>query len=331
MKNYNIRRLALGVIVGGLLLLSPLFQVQAMTISPVRLELSGDPGKTVGGFFKVINDEKEPKTLYTVFQNFEAMGETGSPSFVNATEGLATWLQAPDQITINPGETKNIDFSVTVPANAEPGGYFAAIFLGTNAPSAEQNQLAIGSRIGTLLLFRVNGDIQEGGALLEFGTKNKQRWFSALPVNYYYRFQNSGADRVMPRGELIIKNTLGMKTKKLNANPVQGNVLPRSIRRFELWWQKDEAENSAPQTRFVPEGFFENVKYQWSNFAFGRYKANLNLEYGSQEQKATAAFTIFVFPWQLLTVELVIILLLVFILRFAIKRYNTWVIKRARS
>lgn len=329
MKIINIRRIAFGIFVGGLLLVSPLFQAQAMTISPVRLEISGDPGATVGGFFKVINDEAEEKTLYTVFQNFEAMGETGSPSFVTASDGLATWITAPEKITVAPGETKIVDFSVTVPADAEPGGYFSAIFLGTNPPAENPNQLSIGARIGTLLLFRVSGDVEEGASLLEFATKDSKKWFSALPINYYYRFQNTGADRVMPKGELVIKNTFGMETKVQNANPVQGNVLPKSIRRFELWWQKNSDEASAePQPENL--GFVSSVKYQWNNFAFGRYVAHLDLKYGTTDEVVKSSFAVFVFPWQLLVTELLALLILIFILRFVIKRYNSYVIKRSR-
>ncbi len=301
-----------------------------MTISPVRLEISGDPGATVGGFFKVINDEAEEKTLYTVFQNFEAMGETGSPSFVTAKEGLATWITAPEKITVAPGETKIVDFSVAVPADAEPGGYFSAIFLGTNPPAENPNQLSIGARIGTLVLFRVSGDVEEGADLLEFATKDSRKLFSALPINYYYRFQNTGGDRVMPKGELVIKNTFGMKTKVQNANPVQGNVLPNSIRRFELWWQKNSEEASAePQPENL--GFFDSARYQWNNFAFGRYVAHLELNYGTANEKTASSFAVYVFPWQLLLSELIALILVILILRFAIQRYNKYVIKSARS
>jgi len=331
MNIFNIRRLAFGIVVGGLLLLAPILQAHAMTVSPVRVELSGDPGTVVGGSFKVINEEKDAKTLYTSFENFEALGETGTPSFKPSKDGLASWLNAPDKVDVNPGETKIIDFSVTIPKTAEPGGYFAAIFLGTNPPSSNPNQLSIGARVGTLLLFRVNGDIQEGAALLEFNTQNKIHWFSALPVNYYYRFKNSGADRVLPKGSVTIRNTFGMKTKTIDANFGQGNVLPRSIRRFELWWQKNSDDPSQATAEPNNQGFFKAVTYEWNNFAFGRYSANLDLTYGSQSQKVNASVAIFVFPWQLLLVELLVLAIVYFIFRILIKRYNKWVIKNARS
>ncbi len=330
--NYSyFHRVFWGVIIGGLILAIPLFQAKAMTVSPVRVELSGDPGQTVGGFFKIINEEQEAKTLYTLFENFEAMGETGSPSFKPGKDGLASWLSAPQEVVVGPGETKTIDFSVNIPASAEPGGYFAAIFLATNPPNTDASQLTIGARIGTLLLFRVNGDIKEGGALLEFKTKDNKTWFNALPVNYYYRWQNSGNDRVMPKGTLTIKNLFGMTTKVIDANSVQGNVLPQSIRRFELWWQKNDQTEKIPTLQPDNQSFLETIKYQWNNFALGRYKANLDLQYGSQDNKIAADLAVFVFPWQLLSVELLALVIIVFILIFIIKRYNHWVIRRARS
>jgi hypothetical protein len=110
---------------------------------------------------------------------------------------------------------------------------------------------------------------------------------------------------------------------------VQGNVLPKSIRRFELWWQKHSEEASAkPQPENL--GFFSSVKYQWNNFAFGRYVAHLDLKYGSADETVSSTFAVFVFPWQLLVTELFGLAIIIFILRFAIKRYNAYVIKRAR-
>lgn len=330
MKSNNIRRLALVFIIGGLLLTIPVLQAKALTVSPVRVELAGDPGKAVGGTFKVINEENEVKTLYTVFENFEAMGETGSPNFVQTKEGLATWISAPKQITVGPGETKEVDFAVNVPSSAEPGGYFSAIFLATTPPSENQSQLSIGARIGMLLLFRVNGNIQEGASLLEFKAKDGDRFFKALPIDFYYRFQNSGADRVMPKGNITIRNIFGRQVKVVNANSIQGNVLPRSIRRFDVWWQKAESD-TPPTINNEKKSFFEEAKYQWNNFALGRYTAELGIAYGSQNQNVVAKYSIFVFPWQLILVELIILIVVIAILYFGIKGYNSWIIKKSRS
>jgi hypothetical protein len=317
--------------ISTLLFLLPFFYLQAMTVSPVRLELSGDPGTTVGGNFKVFNDEKETKTLYTAFENFEASGETGSPSFKPTQEGLASWISSPESFEIPAGESKTVDFAITIPPNAEPGGYFAAIFVGTTPPNSNPNELAIGSRLGTLVLFKVNGDIVEDGSLLEFASKDKQKWFNSLPVNFYYRFQNSGADRVFPKSSLTIKNMVGRDRAVVDANPTEGNVLPGSIRRFEVWWKSETDASVTPKSQPDDLSFIETIKYQWNNFAFGRYKANLYIDYGTKGEVASSSFIVYVFPWQLLVVEILVLILGLFLVRLIFKRYNRWIIKRARS
>lgn len=323
-------RFLIFALLGGFLLF-PLGALHAMTVSPVRVELNGDPGKTVTGTFKVFNEEKEARTLYTAFENFEASGETGSPSFKPGTEGLASWISAPRAVDVPAGQSTEVNFSVAIPANAEAGGYFAAIFVANVPPSNNPNEVVIGSRVGTLLLFRVNGDIEEGGSLLEFGTKDKQTFFTALPISFYYRFQNSGADRVFPKSSLTIKNTIGRTTTVLDANPAEGNVLPGSIRRFEVWWRDKDDSKSLTQGVPADLSFFETVSYQWNNFAFGRYSANLEIAYGTKGETVSKSMSLFVLPWQLLLVELLVLALVIFIGRFIIKRYNTWIVKRARS
>lgn len=323
------RPLLLTLLIGGLLLL-PLGTLKAMTVSPVRVELNGDPGTTVTGSFKVFNEEKETKTLYTAFENFEASGETGSPSFKAGSEGLASWIDAPRSIEVPAGQSTEVNFSVAIPASVEPGGYFAAIFVANVPPSSNPNEVVIGSRVGTLLLFRVNGDIAEGGSLLEFATKDKKTSFTALPINFYYRFQNSGADRVFPKSSLTIKNMIGRTSAVLDANPSEGNVLPGSIRRFEVLWKDKDDTQSKVKDMPTDLAFFEAVAYEWHNFAFGRYTATIDIAYGTKGESVSKTFALFVFPWHLLLVELVGLIIIISIGRFIIKRYNQWIVKRAR-
>ncbi|QQS60082.1 hypothetical protein IPN41_03060 [Candidatus Falkowbacteria bacterium] len=327
----NNRRLLSFFGISAVLFLLPFFSLQAMTVSPVRLELSGDPGTSVGGNFKIFNDEKESKTLYTAFENFEASGETGSPSFKPSKEGLASWITAPTSIEVPAGESKTVDFAITIPDGTEPGGYFAAIFVGSTPPNSNPNELAIGSRIGTLVLFRVNGDIIENGSLLEFATKDKKKWHNALPVNFYYRFQNSGADRVFPKSSLTINNIIGQDKAVIDANATEGNVLPGSIRRFEVWWKSKSDTSVVPKSQPSDLSFLDSIKYQWNNFAFGRYTADLRINYGNKGDVATGSFAFFVFPWQLILVEVLLLLIGFFLIRFIFRRYNRWIIKKARS
>ena len=336
----NFHRNLLRILLAAVLIFISIFlvflrQTQAISISPVRIEMAVDPGRSEQGVFKVINDEAEGKLFYTSFENFEATGETGNPNFIPGREGLASWISAPSQIIVGPGETKEVPFTINVPRNADPGGYFAAIFLSTSPPQSNRGgEVTIGARIGTLLLFRVNGDIKEGGALLEFGIKDNQKLFTSLPVPFYYRFQNAGDDRVRPVGNITIKNTLGMTSQVINANISQGNVLPQSIRRFESSWLETSGKQQAVDAA-VPEsaggkGFFAAAKAQAKNFALGRYTAELGITYGQANQQTELAYVSFwVIPWQLLVLILVLLLIVYWILTRGLRKYNRWVIRRA--
>jgi len=311
-------------------------QSNAMSISPVRIELAGDAGQTLKGVFKIINDEADNKVFYTAYENFEASGETGNPNFVETNSGLSTWINAPTQVSVASGESVEVPFTVNIPANAEPGGYFAAIFLSTVPPNTSAGgQVVIGARIGTLVLLRVNGEIREGGALLEFGTKEGGKFFTSLPVEFYYRFQNSGADRVRPMGNVVIRNTVGMTSTVVNANLSQGNVLPQSIRRFELAWVDAGNPNEQAIDASIPESasgksFFKAAGLQFKNFAFGRYTAQLAVAYGEDNSVELSKTSFYVFPWQLLILVIVGGTILYFGLSRGLRYYNAWIIKKAR-
>lgn len=295
----------------------------ALTISPARIELSGDPGSTISDTFILINEQESEQTFYTSSENFQAQGESGTPNFVHSNEGLATWVTVQSQVTLKKGEKVEIPFTITIPKDADAGGHFAAIFLSTAPPTTGQGQVALGAKVGTLLLLHVNGDIKEGGGLLSFGIKNSNWFLFGKPVDFSYRFNNSGNDRVNPAGEIIIRNMFGFRTAVLNANPTNGNILPSSTRRFDVRWGEEEAIDPAA-------AFSDKVAYEWRNFAFGFYHARMDLSFGTN-RTATDAVTFFVFPWHLMVIVIAAAFILFFILRALIGRYNRWIIAQAKA
>ncbi len=334
----------------------------ALTVSPVKAEIFGDPGQTIQGELILSNEQKETKTFYASFENFEAQGETGTPNFVSSKEGLAAWITAPTEITLQPEEKVIIPFSIVIPQNAEPGGHFAAIFWSTALPEAQGGgQMAVGAKIGSLILLKVSGEIKEGGGILEFSSQNKQKFFSVLPISFEYRFQNSGGDRVKPEGEIKIKNLFGGTSVTLDANKGQGNILPASIRKFKVSWTGKEVKRegffgmvkrqfsnivfgrnifiasihefdvslTGEEVKIEKKGFFAMVKKQWSNFTLGRYTAELNIKYGAENKEANASYSFFVIPWQLLSIVFVILVILGFLGVIGMKKWDRWIIAKA--
>lgn len=322
------------LIATGIFLFATPLSVAAITISPPRLELTADPGRSVQSKFEVTNESQNDTVYYTQVENFEAGDESGNPQFVPAREGLATWIDVQGQITVRAGETRTIPFTVNVPRSAEPGGYFASIFVRTTPPPQNGGEVSIGARLGTLILFRVNGEIKEGVNILEFSTKDKQRFFTSLPVEFYYRFQNTGADRVKPEGNIVVKNLIGLTAKNLTANRQEGSVLPRSIRRFESAWINaggGEENPSATVSAQTSGGFLSSAEDQFRNFAFGYYTAQLDIRYGENNNTANAKYSFFIVPWQLLSIVILGLLIILIILRFLLRIYTRRIIRQHQN
>lgn len=301
----------------------------ALTITPIRFELKANPGQTIKQEITLFNEHETEEILYVSYANFEASGDSGNPTFVEPKDGLGTWMNAAEKVTIAPKSSQIVPLVITVPHDATPGGHFAVAFWGTVPPKSTSNQVSIGSKTGVLVLLSVSGAVSEDGGIIEFDTKDKKNFYTSLPVSFFYKFQNNGGDRVKPTGNIIIKNMIGITASKVQGNPVDGNVLPNSTRKIETVWQGKDGDTPIDD---VDQGnFFTKAGREWRNFAFGYYKANLSLSYGTKNQVTMASVGIWVFPWHLLILILIVGCIAYIALRKGISHYNNWVISRAED
>src|ERR1035437_8595172 len=154
------------IIVLGLCFYSP--SAQALTLTPTRFEIRGNPGDVLTESMTLINENTDTETFYSSYSNFEAQGETGTPTFVAPKDDLGTWITTNTFLTVAPRQQIIVPFKVTIPKNAEPGGHFAVIFWGTTQPG--QTGVSIGSKTGILVLLSVNGNVKQDAGLLGFNT-----------------------------------------------------------------------------------------------------------------------------------------------------------------
>ncbi|OGI90574.1 hypothetical protein A2911_00405 [Candidatus Nomurabacteria bacterium RIFCSPLOWO2_01_FULL_40_15] len=305
-------------------------KVNALTLSPTRFEIRGNPGDTLNEEMLITNETETAEIYYSSFSNFEAQGDSGSPAFVEPKEGLGTWITTgAASIDVAPRQQKIVSFKVDIPKDAEPGGYFAVIFWGTSP--AGQGQVSIGAKTGILVLLSVNGEVREEAGLLNFNTIDSKFWYNTLPVSFEYRFKNDGGDRIKPQGTIKIRDTIFLPTETLDANPVEGNVLPGSTRKIKVDWIKYERPVDFVEPTGIFAKFWSDTYYQWKNFAVGLYSANLNVSYGLQEQQVKKTVFFFVFPWQLVLVMVLLFIIIFWSGKKLIKRYNRFIIERARA
>ncbi|MEK7588485.1 MAG: hypothetical protein AAB438_01570 [Patescibacteria group bacterium] len=306
------------------------YKVEALSLTPVRFELKGDPGQTIVDEILLTNETTSTETFYSSFANFEAQGESGNPAFVDPKEGLGTWMKTQEVVSLEPGTTKTIPFSIQIPKDAEPGGHFAVIFFG-NSPKNDTSTVSIGSQAGILVLLSVNGDVKQAGGITSFSKKENKFFYNTLPISFEYKFKNDGNDRMKPEGKLVLRNMIYYPTEKLDGNPIQGNILPNSTRKFEVTWVNNPRAKDYVEPTNILAKFFDEVVYQWKNFAFGLYGAKLDLSYAGLTFSGGKTLYFFVFPWQLLIVIIIVLFIILFGGGKALKKYNRYIIEKARA
>jgi len=298
----------------------------AITLIPPSLEFNVQPGETITTRVKLFNETTSVVEQYASTANFTAKDETGTPEFVEETtpSDLASWItigQGP--YTLQPGERIEIPVEIKVPANADPGGHFAGILFSPQAPkTVEGSGVAITTKVGSLVLVRVAGEVREQASVASFTTSDGKTNYHRLPVGFNVRVQNSGNVHVRPQGSITIRNMLGGTTTVLPINTAQGAVLPTSTRAFAATWEKD--------AQVGPSNFFKEFAYEWKNFAFGPYSATLMMSYGQGNDKTISGTLRFmVFPWRVFLVSVLVLGLAIWLIIFLVKRYNRMIIKRA--
>lgn len=294
------------------------FKASALTLSPPTIEVSVKPGENVQMVAKLFNDTGAALTLQPAAMTFAAKNETGQPDFIDDQSGigLQSWIDIPETVTLVPQERRSVVITIKVPKTADPGGHYAAIFWGTNPPKVVSGA-GIEGVIAMLVLVNVEGDIKEDAKIIEF--KTEKGFLTHLPVNFVARVQNSGTVHVHPAGSVMIKNMFGRTSVTLpfNIQLSTGNVLPKSIRRFDIEWVKRTLDQTASE--------WSN---EWNNFAFGRYTAELHTTYGPSNKLISAKTSFWVFPWMISLVAIIVLVLIFFVLRAGLESYNRAIIKK---
>lgn len=275
---------------------------KAVTVGPVKLEYVVDPGKTLKGNFFLQNEGSVTQNFYPSFERFME-DSSGQKNFTKEESDLATWFKVATPVVLRPGEGKQIPFTIVVPKNAPPGGHFAVIWWITTPPGPAGKQVSIVTRAGILVYLTVTGDVKEEGSLLGFYPAT--RFFTSTPLNFSILFKNSGNTYLKPSGSVQIKNIFGGVAAEAPVNEFGSNVFPQVNKTFSV--------------SLNPTGFF-----------FGLYHAVLNLSYGSNQQTVSAGRWMIIASWGKIIVFLVILFLIFFAIPKGIKKYNAWILSKAR-
>jgi hypothetical protein len=289
----------------------------SLSVSPALTKIHVIPGQAWSSFIKVINSNPHPLTVFLSVFDFKGE-ETGGPIFFIPPNNeqikkahLSSWIEFPKEpIEIPAYQSKEIPFTINVPKDASAGGYYAAILVGTQ-PMGEQKPgtvVKISQQVSSLILLTVEGNILEKGWIREFSVEKS--FYQKPEVKFKLVFENLGNIHLQPVGEVKIYNFFGKEkgTIKINQGTEFGNVLPQSKRLWNLEWKGENAL-----------------------LEIGRYKAEIFLRFGRQNQLFDRKFVYFwIVPLGPVLSILGIILLFFLILTLLIRLYIKRAVKLAQ-
>ncbi len=245
---------------------------------PPRLEVSVDPDATTTQVIKVRNESSEVKTIKVTLRDFVVNDNKGTPTFLDENTdstknrwAASAWIQiSPTSLTIKPGETKSLTLTVLPPANALPGGHYAAVVYSPDSfASLNTTGASIQTNVGTLVYVTIPGYINQKASVQSF-TAPKFSEFG--PIDFKATVKNSSDIHIQPKGAITIKNWFGKEIDKLQLTEI--NIFPYTTRDFA-----------------------NTLNKKW---LFGRYHANFGAYYGTAGGLLDANLFFWVIPWRLI-------------------------------
>jgi len=233
-------------------------------IQPAITEETLDLGESFSFTMRVTNHSDEEKEYFLEARDIRELSAGGQPIFVergqNIDHGLSSWISFPQlSIIVGPNETGRAEININVPFDASPGGHFAAVFISLEPPEVEGTATKVGTNVGTLMNFRIAGDIIEEMQIREFTTDKAV--YTNSQVELTVKVENLGNVLLRPVGPLEITNIFGKKVATFTINETGRGVFPGQVRDF-------------------------NIEWDGGKFAFGRYQALAGLVYGEDSRKS---------------------------------------------
>ncbi len=251
------------------------FANTGITIRPIKVSHTINPGEEVSGFISLVNasDEVNGSLLTLRVEDFVPAAGGEGVNFTGRAPGVTTvmdWITLGEnnehEFLLKKGESRQIPYTIRAPANAEPGGHYGVLFFKAQRATDKQ-MLNVGTQVGVLVLVTVPGSHLQKGRILDFTTARK--FYQTAPIDFSIRFENTGTVHFEPKGTIKITNIFGKDVGKVS---VEGQlVLPTGIRNL-------------------------NAKMDAKGLLFGKYNASILLVDGEGEELSAKSLSFYVFP-----------------------------------
>ncbi|MGV9001403.1 MAG: hypothetical protein ACOH18_00380 [Candidatus Saccharimonadaceae bacterium] len=238
---------AVMVLVAGFL--APSVGAQASTpntlkVSPVRTDVSIKAGETGIVPVTITNLTGNDILVAPIENDFVQGDENGTPSIIldadkyAPTHSLKRFMTPLGNVTVPANGSAVVNVKITVPANAQSGGYFGALRFAPTTPDSG-GQVNLSASVASLILLTVPGPVTEQLNLSEFsvqqGTSKGTDFRSSNDLKVVFRFENKGNIQEGPFGKISV--TQGSKViydYDFNQDTPREVVLPDGARKWEV-------------------------------------------------------------------------------------------------
>jgi len=211
----------------------------SFVVGPAKSEITLLPGETKSVTLQIQNRMGRTQTFVISFEDFSAsknLNETVELGIQNSKTSLSQFMSVEKkEFTLNQGDELTLPVTISLPANANPGGKFGAVVVsavskkdvsGTEARA--YSGATVISRIASLVFVTVSGDTKSEGVLTSFATKNNKTIFFSSEIPVRLVFQNTGNVNLNPYGIITVRDTFGSVLGTTELDP--WFALPDSLR-----------------------------------------------------------------------------------------------------
>lgn len=275
-------------------------------VGPGRFELALEPGQSRTVELVVSNRMGIEKVFS--FETEDAEGTVdGSQALVLLGDDrgpytIKDYISVPyNEFTLQHAQRARIPVTVSIPADADPGGRYGSLLISIvsdrnelNAAGGAAPASVLVSRIGTLFFISTPGSTEAAGETLDFATVNDESVFTDSPIPMSVVFENTGDVHLNPYGEVRITNLLGDEVGFVELAP--WFVLPDAIRNRVVEWDRE--------------------------LLIGRYTATAQINRGYDDVIDTRTIVFWVLPWKILLPIFIALFLVFAAIRYVATRFE---------
>lgn len=289
-----------------------------LKVSPVRSDIEINAGESQVVKVTVTNLTNTPITVRPIENDFIAGDERGTPALIldadqsAPTHSLKKFMKPLTDVTIPGNKSQVIEVVITVPKDAQSGGYFGAIRFAPAAPDSG-GEVNLSGSVASLILLTVPGPVTEKLNLTDFEVKQGEKSGSLFqtPDNLQvtFRFENKGNLQMGPIGQISVqKGDKVVYSKNFNDKTPKDVILPDSARRWDIPLDKIDS--------------------------FGHYKVTGTFTYGKDNQTVQVERTFWVIPLAYMiggAIGIVALIALIVIIVLALRGYKKRVLRGGRG